>query len=79
MTEKQFLSLHHALQLRMYMAAGTLENEPLLKANRNLSKTLREKEYQIAYDEYQGGYDEIWWREKFAVGVLALNHSKATL
>ncbi|MCI0765809.1 alpha/beta hydrolase-fold protein [Bacillus sp. TL12] len=77
--EKQFLSLHHALQLRMYMAAGTLENEPLLKANRNLSKTLREKEYLVAYDEYQGGHDEIWWREKFAEGVLALNHSKATL
>ena len=78
-TEKQFLSLHHVLRLRMYMAAGTLENEPLLKANRSLSKTFREKEYQITYNEFQGGHDEIWWREQFVEGILALTHSKATL
>ncbi|WP_243522257.1 esterase family protein [Bacillus pseudomycoides] len=75
--EKQFLSIHHALRLRMYMAAGTLENERLLKANRSLSKTLGEKEYQITYNEFHGGHDEIWWREQLAEGILSLKHSRA--
>ncbi|EEM05344.1 hypothetical protein bmyco0002_21930 [Bacillus pseudomycoides] len=61
----------------MYMAAGTLENEPLLQANRSLYKTLGEKEYQITYSEFQGGHDEIWWREQLAEGLLALNNSRS--
>ncbi|WP_017149424.1 alpha/beta hydrolase [Bacillus bingmayongensis] len=75
--EKEFLSMNNTLRLRMYMAAGTLENEPLLKANRSLYKTLKEKEYQITYSEFQGGHDEIWWREQLAEGLLALNNSRA--
>lgn len=75
--EKQFLSMNNTLRLRMYMAAGTLENEPRLKANRSLYKTLEEKEYQITYSEFQGGHDEIWWREQLAEGLLALNNSRA--
>lgn len=74
--EKQFLSISNTLRLRMYMAAGTLENEPLLKANRSLSKTLREKEYSVIYSEFQGGHDEIWWREKLAEGIVSLKHSR---
>ncbi|MDR4328638.1 alpha/beta hydrolase [Bacillus pseudomycoides] len=75
--EKQFLSISNTLRLRMYMAAGTLENEPLLQANRSLYKALREKEYQIIYSEFQGGHDEIWWREQLAEGLLALNNSRS--
>ncbi|MBO1580644.1 alpha/beta hydrolase-fold protein [Bacillus sp. XF8] len=74
--EKQFLSMNNTLRLRMYMAAGTLENESLLKANRSLYKTLEEKEHQITYSEFQGGHDEIWWREQLTEGLLALNNSR---
>lgn len=58
------------------MAAGALENKSLLEANRSLYKTLKENEYQITYLEFSGGHDEIWWRELFAEGLLALYHSK---
>ncbi|WP_051758961.1 alpha/beta hydrolase [Bacillus manliponensis] len=48
------------LPLNIYMTAGTLENEPLLEANRSLYRALREKEYKTTYYEFQGGHDEIW-------------------
>lgn len=64
----------HELTYNDNMNAFLIEE---LQANRSLYKTLREKEYQITYSEFQGGHDEIWWREQFAEGILALNHSRA--
>lgn len=37
----------NATQPHFYIAAGELENKPLLTANRRLYKVLKEKEYQI--------------------------------
>ncbi|WP_369899607.1 hypothetical protein [Bacillus manliponensis] len=54
------------------MTAGTLENEPLLEASRSLYRALKEKEYKTTYYEFQGGHDEIWWREQFAEGLIAI-------
>ncbi|KFN03026.1 esterase family protein [Bacillus clarus] len=50
----------NTLQAHFYMAAGTLENKPLLTANRSLYRVLKEKKYQITYNEFQGGHDGIW-------------------
>jgi len=66
-------------QSHFYIAAGELENKPLLTANRSLYKALKEKEYQITYEEFQGGHDSVWWREKLFDGLIALKHTKTTL
>ncbi|HDR7636849.1 TPA: esterase family protein [Bacillus mycoides] len=47
-------------QPHFYIAAGELENKPLLTANRRLYKALKEKGYQITYEEFQGGHDGVW-------------------
>ncbi|MDM5155082.1 alpha/beta hydrolase-fold protein [Bacillus sp. DX1.1] len=74
--EQKFLTSSSKYPFHTYMAAGALENKSLLEANRSLYKTLKENEYQITYLEFSGGHDEIWWRELFAEGLLALYHSK---
>lgn len=66
-------------QPHFYIAAGELENKPLLTANRRLYKALKEKGYQITYEEFQGGHDGVWWREKLFDGLKALKHTKTTL
>ena len=66
-------------QTHFYIAAGELENKPLLTANRRLYRALKEKEYPITYDEFQGGHDDIWWREKLFDGLKALKLTKNTL
>ncbi|MGE6591076.1 alpha/beta hydrolase [Bacillus mycoides] len=66
-------------QPHFYIAAGDLENKPLLTANRRLYKALKEKGYQITYEEFQGGHDGVWWREKLFDGLKALKHTKTTL
>ncbi|MFK4289688.1 enterochelin esterase-like enzyme [Bacillus sp. RC240] len=66
-------------QPHFYIAAGELENKPLLTANRLLYKALKEKGYQITYEEFQGGHDGVWWREKLFDGLKALKHTKTTL
>ncbi|MFK4319685.1 enterochelin esterase-like enzyme [Bacillus sp. RC145] len=66
-------------QPHFYIAAGELENKPLLTANRRLYKALKEKGYQITYEEFQGGHDGVWWREKLFDGLKALKYTKTTL
>jgi len=69
----------NATQPHFYIAAGEIENKPLLTANRRLYKTLKEKEYQITYEEFQGGHDSVWWREKLFDGLKALKSTKTLL
>ncbi|MCU5463099.1 alpha/beta hydrolase [Bacillus cereus] len=69
----------NATQHHFYIAAGELENKPLLTANRRLYNALKEKEYQITYEEFQGGHDGVWWREKLFDGLKALKLTKTTL
>ncbi|MGG1610417.1 alpha/beta hydrolase [Bacillus wiedmannii] len=66
-------------QTHFYIAAGELENKPLLTANRRLYKALKGKGYQITYEEFQGGHDGVWWREKLFDGLKALKLKKTTL
>ncbi|WP_139254694.1 DnaJ family domain-containing protein [Bacillus sp. NH11B] len=78
--ENQISSINsNTSQPHFYIAAGELENKPLLTANRSLYKALKEKEYQITYEEFQGGHDSVWWREKLFDGLIALKHTKTTL
>jgi len=78
--ENQISSIDsNATQPHFYIAAGELENKPLLTANKRLYKALKEKEYQITYEEFQGGHDGVWWREKLFDGLIALKHTKTTL
>lgn len=69
----------NASHLHSFIAVGELENEPLLTANRRLYKALKEKEYQITCEEFQGGHDSIWWREKLFDGLKALKRTKTLL
>ncbi|PEO07447.1 alpha/beta hydrolase [Bacillus toyonensis] len=70
--ENQISSIDsNAMQPHFYIAAGELENKPLLTANRRLYKALKEKGYQITYEEFQGGHDGVWWREKLFDGLKA--------
>ena len=79
-TEYQILFNNlNAYHLKFYIAAGELENEPLLTANRRLYEALKGKGYQITYEEFQGGHDSVWWREKLFDGLRALKHTKTTL
>lgn len=51
--ENQIASVNsNANHVQFYMAAGQLENEPLLKANRHLYGALKEKGYQTTYEEF---------------------------
>ncbi|PEN45880.1 enterochelin esterase [Bacillus wiedmannii] len=78
--ENQISSIDsNATQPHFYMAVGELENKPLLTANRRLYKALKEIEYQITYEEFQGGHDSVWWREKLFDGLNALEITKTTL
>ncbi|PGV97221.1 enterochelin esterase [Bacillus cereus] len=69
----------NATKPHFYIAAGELENKPLLTANRCLYKALKGKGYQITYEEFQGGHDGVWWREKLFDGLKALKLKKTTL
>ncbi|ENB9401312.1 alpha/beta hydrolase-fold protein [Bacillus sp. CD3-5] len=78
--ENQISSIDsNATQPQFYLAAGELENKPLLTANRRLYKALKEKEYQITCEEFQGGHDGVWWREKLFDGLKALKRTKTLL
>ncbi|MEC2469154.1 peptidylprolyl isomerase, partial [Bacillus cereus] len=48
-------------------------------ANRRLYKALKEKEYQITYEEFQGDHGSVWWREKLFEGLRAFDFTKTTL
>lgn len=78
--ENQISTIHsNRTQPNFYIAAGDLENKPLLTANRRLYKASKEKECQITYEEFQGGHDGIWWREKLFDGLKALKLTKRIL
>ncbi|MBY7120754.1 esterase family protein [Bacillus sp. 16GRE42] len=78
--ENQISSIDlNAIQPHFYIAAGELENKPLLTANRRLYKALKGKGYQITYEEFQCGHDGVWWREKLFDGLKALKLTKTTL
>ncbi|WP_144611521.1 esterase family protein [Bacillus cereus] len=78
--ENQISTIHsNRTQPDFYIAAGELENKPLLTANRRLYKASKEKEYQITYEEFQGGHDGIWWREKLFDGLKVLIFTKNTI
>ncbi|ASZ69266.1 esterase [Bacillus cereus] len=78
--ENQISSINsNATHLHSYIAVGELENEPLLTANRRLDKALEAKKYQTTYEEFQGGHDSVWWREKLFDGLRALEFTKTTL
>ncbi|MDA2093475.1 DUF1992 domain-containing protein [Bacillus cereus] len=78
--ENQISSINsNATHLHSYIAVGELENEPLLTANRRLYKALEAKKYQTTYEEFQGGHDSVWWREKLFDGLRALEFTKTTL
>ncbi|WP_242268304.1 DnaJ family domain-containing protein [Bacillus cereus group sp. BfR-BA-01352] len=78
--ENQISSIDsNATHLNTYITVGELENEPLLTANRRLYKALEEKKYQTIYEEFQGGHDSVWWREKLFDGLRALELTKTTL
>ncbi|MED3126645.1 alpha/beta hydrolase [Bacillus wiedmannii] len=66
-------------QTHFYIAAGELENKPLLTANRRLYKALKGKGYPNTYEEFQGAHDGVWWREKLFDGLKALKLKKTTL
>ncbi|SCB68384.1 alpha/beta hydrolase [Bacillus mycoides] len=66
-------------QPHFYLAAGQLENEPLLTANKRLYRALKDNGYQTTYEEFQGGHDSVLWREKLFDGLRVLKHSKTTL
>ncbi|PEE81402.1 alpha/beta hydrolase [Bacillus toyonensis] len=79
-TENQISSIDfNTSQPHFYIAAGELENKPLLTANRHLYKALKEKGHQIIYEEFQGGHDGVWWREKLFDGLKALKPAKTLL
>ena len=78
--ENQISSIDfNTTHLNSYIAVGELENEPLLTANKRLYRALEEKEYQTTYEEFQGGHDSVWWREKLSDGLRALELTKTTL
>lgn len=66
-------------QPHFYIATGELENKPLLTANRHLYKALKGKGYKSTYEEFRGGHDSVWWREKLFDGLITLKHTKTTL
>jgi enterochelin esterase family protein len=66
------------LPLRFYLDAGQLETmpfgtmAPLLHANRHFRDVLRAKGYEVAYREFPGGHDYLWWRETIADALITL-------
>ncbi|MFI6284311.1 alpha/beta hydrolase-fold protein [Streptomyces sp. NPDC051018] len=63
---------------RFWIAAGTLETQPLpggitlLGANRHLRDVLTAKGCDIGYDEFPGAHEQAGWRRTFADGLRHL-------
>jgi enterochelin esterase-like enzyme len=69
------------LPIRFYMDVGDLENNlfekgpaspNLLTTNRNLRDVLSSKGYQLYYQEFSGGHDQICWRGTLSDGLRYL-------
>ena len=68
--------------VRFFLDVGELEDHPTLggsgpnfrDANRRLRDALEAKGYAVTYTEVPGGnHAERWWRERLAVGIVALS------
>ncbi|MFE1243442.1 alpha/beta hydrolase-fold protein [Fictibacillus sp. NPDC058756] len=60
------------LPIKVFMEAGILENKPLLDSNKNLHKILKSKGYDVQYNEFLGGHDDIWWQNELPQGLKYL-------
>jgi enterochelin esterase-like enzyme len=60
------------LPIKVFMEAGILENKPLLDSNKNLLKILKSKGYDVQYNEFLGGHDDIWWQNELPQGLKYL-------
>ncbi|MFE4663945.1 alpha/beta hydrolase-fold protein [Streptomyces sp. NPDC056716] len=63
---------------RFWIAAGTLETQPLpggitlLSANRHARDVITAKGYDVRYDEFPGAHEQAGWRRTFAQGLRYL-------
>ncbi|MCW3119310.1 MAG: putative esterase [Chitinophagaceae bacterium] len=66
------------LPLRFYIDAGKFENDifgsggQILETSRQLRDILKAKGYQVYYQEFIGGHDQLSWRGTLADGLIAL-------
>jgi enterochelin esterase-like enzyme len=64
--------------VRFYLDAGTFEGDTsargsgILEANRQLRDVLLAKGYEVHYEQFVGGHDDVSWRVMVADGLLAL-------
>jgi enterochelin esterase family protein len=74
---KQFESQSN-LPIRFYLDVGDQETnaEPgrmnMIEVNRYLHTLLKDKGYNVSYNEFKGGHDYACWRKTFAIGLMAL-------
>jgi enterochelin esterase-like enzyme len=68
----QNFEVNEALPIKVFMEAGILENKPLLESNKNLYKILKSKGYEVLYNEFLGGHDDIWWQNELPQGLKYL-------
>jgi enterochelin esterase-like enzyme len=68
----QNIEENEALPIKVFMKAGILENKPLLESNKNLHKILKSKGYEVLYNEFLGGHDDIWWQNELSQGLKYL-------
>ncbi|MDO8539242.1 MAG: alpha/beta hydrolase-fold protein [Opitutaceae bacterium] len=66
------------LPVRFYMNVGSDETDTVgrqnsqLNANRHLRDVLLAKDYEVHYEEFVGGHEDLNWRGLLANGLLAL-------
>jgi len=74
---KQFVT-SPKLPVRFYLQAGTFEVDKegtggnILEATRALRDVLTAKGYDVYYQQFTGGHDDLSWRGTFADGLIAL-------
>ncbi len=74
---KDFLA-SRKLPLRFYLAAGTFETDSygqggkILETTRQLRDLLLAKGYDVHYQQFVGGHEDLSWRGTFADGLIAL-------
>ncbi|CAM4214126.1 Peptidase S9 prolyl oligopeptidase catalytic domain-containing protein [Bacillus albus] len=67
--ENQISSIDsNATQPHFYIAAGELENKPLLTANRRLYKALKEKEYQMLMKSFKAAMTVFGGEKSYLMG-----------
>jgi enterochelin esterase-like enzyme len=60
------------LPIRFYMEAGTWEGALILDPNRRFHAVLRDKGYDVRYEERVGGHDYVGWRGTLSDGLQRL-------